>query len=256
MVVEKGQEENLKEALYGKTNLSEEERNKRLERYLTDINSKLNYVEGIKGNKLPTTADYGSFISQFEEFAKDYGDVLNLYNTSLEGAKIKGFKDLPLENLLEKTEKLEKVTLTKAHKYNLNEIKTSMQKEIETLNNVQRLMLKAEKLIGSYERELEKNKNTLTHQAGAYFKQLMILYVDISENYSKKSLIYKFINKSASYTILYNLRLNPISDVKSIVLIFDNLKQYFTGVSKDIKIITDTLEKKVEYINEMLDSKS
>ena len=84
----------------------------------------------------------------------------------------------------------------------------------------------------------------------------MILYVDISENYSKKSLIYKFINKSASYTILYNLRLNPISDVKSIVLIFDNLKQYFTGVSKDIKIITDTLEKKVEYINEMLDSKS
>ena len=131
-----------------------------------------------------------------------------------------------------------------------------MQKEIETLNSVQGLMVKAEKLIGSYERELEKNKNTLTHQAGAYFKQLMILYVDISENYSKKSLIYKFINKSASYTILYNLRLNPISDVKSIVLIFDNLKQYFTGVSKDIKIITDTLEKKVEYINEMLDSKS
>lgn len=256
IVVANGAEDKLKQALYGHSALNEEDKDRLLQKYVANINSKLYYVEGIKGNKLPTTADYGSFISQFEEFAKDYGDKLNLYNTSLKGAKIKGFKDLPLENLLEKTEKLEKVTLTKAHKYNLNEIKTSIQKEIETLNNVQRLMLKAEKLIGSYERELEKNKNTLTHQAGAYFKQLMILYVDISENYSKKSLIYKFINKSASYTILYNLRLNPISDVKSIVLIFDNLKQYFTGVSKDIKIITDTLEKKVEYINEMLDSKS
>lgn len=256
IVIAEGAENKLKQALYGQSSLKEEDKDRLLKKYVANINEKLYYVEGIKGNKLPTTADYGSFISQFEEFAQSYGDSLNLYNTSLEGAKIKGFEDVPLENLLEKTEKLERVTLDKTPKYDLNEVKSSITEEVGTLKELQNLMSKANNLIANYERELIKNNNTLNHRAGAYFKQLMILYVDISENYSKKSLIYKFINKSASYTILYNLRLNPISDAKSIELIFSNLKQYFTGVSKDIKIITDTLEKKVEYIDEMLNSKS
>ena len=256
IVIAEGAENKLKQALYGQSSLKEEDKDRLLKKYVANINEKLYYVDGIKGNKLPTTADYGSFISQFEEFAQSYGDSLNLYNTSLEGAKIKGFEDVPLENLLEKTEKLERVTLDKTPKYDLNEVKSSITEEVGTLKELQNLMSKANNLIANYERELIKNNNTLNHRAGAYFKQLMILYVDISENYSKKSLIYKFINKSASYTILYNLRLNPISDAKSIELIFSNLKQYFTGVSKDIKIITDTLEKKVEYIDEMLNSKS
>lgn len=256
IVIAEGAENKLKQALYGQSSLKEEDKDRLLKKYVANINEKLYYVEGIKGNKLPTTADYGSFISQFEEFAKDYGNILKLYNTSLEGAKIKGFEDVPLENLLEKTEKLESVNLDKTPNYDLNEVKSSISEEVGTLKELQNLMSKANNLIANYERELIKNNNTLNHRAGAYFKQLMILYVDISDNYSKKSLIYKFVNKSASYTILYNLRLNPISDAKSIELIFGNLKQYFTGVSKDIKIITDTLEKKVEYINEMLNSKS
>lgn len=256
IVVAEGSEAKLKQSLYGNSAIKEEDKDKLLQKYVENINAKLSYVDGIKGNKLPTTADYASFISQFEEFAKQYGNKLNLFNTSLEGAKINGFEDLPLENLLKNTEKLEKVTLNKVPNYNLNEIKTSMQKEIETLSSLQNLMLKAEKLVGNYERELEKNQNTLTPQAGAYFKQLMILYVDISQTYSQQSLIYRLIHKSASYTISYNLRLHPVSDAKSIELIFGNLKQYFTGVSKEIKFIADTLEKKVEYINEMLNSKS
>ena len=256
IVVAEGSEAKLKQSLYGNSAIKEEDKDKLLQKYVENINAKLSYVDGIKGNKLPTTADYASFISQFEEFAKQYGNKLNLFNTSLEGAKINGFEDLPLENLLKNTEKLEKVTLNKVPNYNLNEIKTSMQKEIETLSSLQNLMLKAEKLVGNYERELEKNQNTLTPQAGAYFKQLMILYVDISQTYSQQSLIYRLIHKSASYTISYNLRLHPVSDAKSIELIFGNLKQYFTGVSKEIKFIADTLEKKGEYINEMLNSKS
>ncbi len=256
IVIAEGAEDKLKQALYGQSSLKEEDKDRLLKKYVANINEKLYYVDGIKGNKLPTTADYGSFISQFEEFAQSYGDSLNLYNTSLEGAKINGFEDVPLENLLEKTEKLERITLDKTPNYDLNEVKSSITEEAGTLKELQNLMSKANNLIANYERELIKNNNMLNHRAGAYFKQLMILYVDISENYSKKSLIYKFINKSASYTILYNLRLNPISDAKSIELIFGNLKQYFTGVSKDIKIITDTLEKKVEYIDEMLNSKS
>lgn len=255
VVVEKGQEENLKEALYGKTNLSEEERNKRLERYLTDINSKLNYVEGIKGNKLPTTVDYATFISQFEDFAQIYGNRLNLYNTSMEGAKINGFKDIPLEELLKDSKHVEKVQLDKQFSYDVSKIQNSIKQEIQILKEVQTLMEKASRLIVSFEKEFAKNNNELNSQAGAYFKQLMILYIDMPESYSGKSLIYNYEHKASSSKISYNLRTNKLVDPKSIVLLFNDLKKYFTENLKEYNLLIKILEKKVEELNEMLDSK-
>lgn len=256
IVVEEGAEAKLKQALYGHSALKEEDKDKLLQKYIENINAKLSYVEGIKGNKLPTTADYASFISQFEVFAQNFGTSLILYNTSLEGAKINGFEDVPLENLLVKTTNIEKISLDKTPEYNLPQIKSSIENEVKILKEIQKLMLKSNNLIGSYEREFEKANNTLNSQAGAFFKQLMTLYVNLSENYSKKSLIYNFIHKSASCTISYNLRLHQISDANSIELIFGNLKQYFSVVLNDFNFIINTLEKKVEYINEMLNSKS
>ncbi len=256
VTIAKGEENRLKHALFANSSATEEEKNKALNRYIENLNAKLYYVDGIKGNKLPTTADYGSFISQFEEFAQDYGNDLNLFNTSLEGAKIKGFEDVPLEELLNNSKPLEKVTLNETCDYDLREIKSSIENEVTTLIEIQKLMNKANNLIGSYEREYSINNETINSRAGAYFKQLMILYVDMSKSYSKKSLIYKFIHKSASYTISYNLQKYQITDAKSIELLFGNLKQYFTSISKDIKFITDILDKKVEFINEMLNTKS
>lgn len=254
--VAEGEEDNIKQALFGHTSLSEEEKTKRLKAYVENINSKMYYVEGIKGNKLPTTVDYVSFISQFEFFAKNYGSVLKLYNTSLEGAKIKGFEDVPLEKLLENTVKIEKLSLEKVRNYDLNKIKTKISEEIKTLKEIQNLMSKANNLAVSFEREYEKNNMTLTPQAGAYFKQLMILYVDISEKFTQKSLILRLVHKSASYKISYDLRVSPVSDAKSILILFEDLKRYFAGVSKDFNIIVEILKKKVDDIDEMLNSKS
>ncbi len=255
ITIAKGEEDCLKQALYANSFASDEEKNKALSRYIENINAKLYYVDGIKGNKLPTTADYASFISQFEEFAQKYGNNLNLFNTSLEGAKIKGFEDVPLEELLKCSKPLEKITLNLTCEYDLQGIKNSINEELNVLKEIQNLMNKANNLIGSYEREYLINNETINSRAGAYFKQLMLLYVDMSKTYSRKSLIYKFIHKSASYTISYNLQKYQLVDAKSIELLFGNLKQYFTAISKDIKMIIDTLEKKVEVINEMLDTK-
>lgn len=256
IVVEKGKEEKMKDALFANINFSDEDKEKYLQRYLANLNSKLYYVEGIKGNKLPTTVDYASFISQFENFANEFGEKLNLYNTSLEGAKIKGFKDVPLEEILKDSIPFEKLELEKNYGYNLPEIKKSILKEVEVLNEVLKLMNRASNLIVSYEKEFAKNNNELNTQSGAYFKQLMILYIDLADNYVKKSLIFKYIHKATEGKIALDLRLNKMADPKAIENMFENLKKYFTITQKDYNLIVSTLEKKVEFINEMLNSKS
>ena len=116
-------------------------------------------------------------------------------------------------------------------------------------------MEKASRLIVSFEKEFAKNNNELNPQAGAYFKQLMILYIDMSESYSGKSLIYNYEHKASSSKISYNLRTNKLVDPKSIVLLFNDLKKYFTENLKEYNLLIKILEKKVEELNEMLDSK-
>lgn len=257
VVVADGQKEKIKEALYGKANFTDDEKERYLQKYVDNINSKLYYVEGIKGNKLPTTVDYASFISQFEEFATKFGNFIELYNTSLEGAKIKGFNDISLDELLINSKPIEKLSLDmSSSSYNLNKIINSIKEEIEILRNISNLIKKASNLVLSYEKELVKNNNELNSQAGAYFKQLMILYIDLSDNYSKKSLIFKYIHKAISGKISYSLRMNKIADSKSINLMFENLKKYFAISQKDYDILIKTIEEKVKFINEMLDTKS
>ena len=170
-----------------------------------NINKNLCTVAGIKGNSLITTLDYASFIMQFNNFAKKFNE-LNLYNTSLEGAKIDGFKDIPLDEILKDKEKIEKIEITPKNNFNKNEIIANIKFEINMLDEILKLLSNTPTLIAGYDKEFH-HRNSTTETCIQYFKQLMLLYLDLRETYCPKSKIFNLIQKPYQQEINYCLKI-------------------------------------------------
>ncbi|GBF23500.1 hypothetical protein tpqmel_0904 [Candidatus Gastranaerophilus sp. (ex Termes propinquus)] len=66
--------------------------------YLNFLNKNLLTVSGQNGEPIPTQTGYALFIKHFEVFARA-NSHLELINTSLGGAQINGYKNMPLENV-------------------------------------------------------------------------------------------------------------------------------------------------------------
>ena len=221
---------------------------------LNMIKNNLVTVDGIGGNKLPTTVDYASFLIQFEKFANKFKDRLNLYNTSLVGAKINGFKDIPLRDILKEKTIMEKPILNTAYAYDLTKIINNFEKELKYL-------LDAEKLLGlkdgiiktfkdAYQLKLSVNDTCLMQ-----FKQLMTLYIDFKENYCAKSKLLNCIQMPSYLLLEPELRKAEASDMKDILNLFNALVLYLDTVFIDVKEFKNILEIKRELLNEMLNSK-
>ena len=108
--------------------------NKRLEMY----KGKITTVRGIKGDMLPTEAVYATFIQSLVQFAQKYSDI-EFLNTSLRGAKIDGFRDVPLEDVLLNTQPIEKFDTSNIEVEQLN-IVEKMKDLLSVVTQVHRLL--------------------------------------------------------------------------------------------------------------------
>lgn len=251
--------ENVKEfsdSLIGKNVKIDENRKIEIaQRRIEAINKNLCNVQGIKGNQLLTTYDYASFISQFEDFAKEHKNDLNLFNTSLEGAKINGFEDIPLEELLQNKENLEKIELNANFDYDLQEIVSKIKLEINSLEKISKTLNTANSLIHNYDKEFN-NRKTVNDTCIKNFKQIMMIYIDLTNTFGKTNNIFRMLQKPYQQELDYSLKINnqPTSD--SINQVYQNLKVYMTSTQKNINDVKEILEIKVKNINEMSNPKS
>lgn len=251
--------ENVKdfsESLLGKNRPLDE--NKKIEiaqKRIENINKNLCKVNGIKGNQLITTYDYASFISQFEDFAKEHKNDLNLFNTSLEGAKINGFEDVPLEELLQNKENLEKIDLNAICDYDLQEILSKIKLEIDSLEKISKTLNTANSLVHNYDKEFS-NRKTVTDTCIKNFKQLMMIYIDFTNTFGKTNDIFRMLQKPYQQELDYSLKINNQPTSESINKVYQNLKVYMTSLQKNIDDVKRILETKVKNINEMSYPKS
>lgn len=251
--------ENVKEfsdSLIGKNVKIDENRKIEIaQRRIEAINKNLCNVQGIKGNQLLTTYDYASFISQFEDFAKEHKNDLNLFNTSLEGAKINGFKDVPLEEILQNKENLEKIDLKSNCDYDLQEIVSKIKIEINSLEKISKTLNTANSLIHNYDKEFN-NRKIVNDTCIKNFKQLMMIYIDFTNTFSKTNDIFRMLQKPYQQELDYSLKINNQPTSASINKVYQNLKVYMTSLQKNINNVKEILETKVKNINEMSNPKS
>ncbi len=221
---------------------------------LDSINRNLYFVKGIEGQMVPTTNDYASFVEQIADFAKKFKNDLNLYNTSLCGAKIEGFEDISLEDALKNRNIATRKELKTDFSYNVPNILNNINHEIEVVSNILKLLKTANTLIERCENILKGN-NILSIPFMEIFKQIFVIYLDLSDTYCKNGKIFSFLHKAYSLELDNCMKTCNNSNPESIKAVYEKLKAYISMVSADLNEIQSVLKSKVTVIDEMLNSK-
>lgn len=232
-----------------------EQKEKTAKSRIDEINRTLYYVEGVNGLQVPTTAGYASFISQFENFAKEFGNEINLFNTSTEGALIKGFKNINLEDILREKHPVQRIDLKYTLKYDKVEIRNNINSEIKTIDNVIKMIENAGVFIEKYDKAYS-NRKVLTEDCVKYFRQVLALYIEITETYCPISMIFMYLQKYLGMEVSTKLRKNKQIDSNAILEVYEALKNYFLTVQADLREVRKILSEKVEKYGEMLNTKS
>lgn len=225
-----------------------------IEQRVGNLNETLCFVKGISGEYLPTQAGYATFIEHFREFAYLNKD-LDLINTSMVGAQIDGFKNMPLETALVTEQTIEKLELSESYEYDKKKILENLEKDQKTLKDILQEISKTEKYMHKYEREIKRAK-IVTVEANKYFKNLLSLYDKITVQYYNSNPIFQILSFNEHIEVDYALRATEEVTVERIQLVYSLLKPYFEGIQWKVSDIIIRIEQQKEIISESINSKS
>lgn len=221
---------------------------------LKNLNETLCFVKGISGETLPTQAGYSTFIEHFREFAHLNKD-LELINTSMVGAQIDGFENMPLETALVTEPTIEKLELSESYEYDKKKILENLEKNQNTLKDILQEISKTEKYMHKYEREIKRAK-IVTVEANKYFKNLLSLYDKITVEYYNSNPLFQIISFNEHIEVDYALRATEEVTVERIQHVYTLLKPYFQELQRKASDIIEKIEQQKEIISESINSKS
>ena len=171
------------------------------------LNSALYHVKGINGDMIPTESVYAAFIQPLSEYTQGYPDR-EYINTSLVGAQIDGFKNMPLDEALEGSEKIENKELKTEFKYNAQTIKDNLFKAKESLKPANLIIDEVGKIGRSINNDIKRYRN-ITPEILKNFKKLVTGYTALSYDFSKNNKLFDFIMTAERINIDYEM--NTIS---------------------------------------------
>lgn len=223
---------------------------------LQNLNDTLYFVKGISGDVIPSQADYATFIEHFREFAVINKD-LDLINSSMIGADIPGFKNIPLEEALTNIDIIEnRVDFTSKHfEYDKNEILSKFAEERAILCKVWTEMQVAKDYVFNYDREFARRR-IFNAETNKYLKKMLELYQNIASTYYVSSPIFKALAFNEEIELKYLLSNHEKHTTADIQNVYEQLKKYFYLIADYIGWFVARMDLQVEKINESINSKS
>lgn len=221
---------------------------------IDNLNKTLCFVKGISGEMLPTQSGYATFIEHFREFAFLNKD-LELINTSMVGAQLDGFKNIPLDKALENESTIERIELSKPFKYNQNNILENLEKEKKELKDILEKFAKAKEYIFKYDREFHRRK-TVTPEANKMFKNLLNIYNTISHEYYAVNPLYQILAFNENIELEYLIKMTEKVDMEKIKQAYILLKRYFEQIEPKISYTIKNIDEQKVNISESINSKS
>lgn len=225
------------------------------EKKVKNLNDTLYFVKGVTGEMLPSQGGYATFIENFRDFAYQNQD-LELINSSMIGANIDGFKNIPLDEAIKDVEPLDiyHEFLPKPNIYNKNKILSNLDNEREILKNILYELVKSKEYIEKYEREY-KRRRTVTPETHKYFKLLMNLYQNIVTQFQPNSQIYASLVFSEEIEIQYLLRNAEEFSIDTVQEVYNALIQYYQLVEPKLITTMNKISKQREVLLESINSK-
>lgn len=225
---------------------NEEMRIKTAKKRLEDLNASLYYVKSIKGELIPTESVYAAFIQPLSEYTQMFPDR-EYINTSLVGAQIDGFKNIPLEEALKDSEHIDNRELKIKYEYDKTKIISNLNQQATNLKSALNLISEGQKLYKNLNNDLKRYKNASVEVLKS-LKKLSANYLQLSIEYSEKNKLFDFITTSERIDLDYEMKMTRNFTPTSISNIAEKLSIYYNNAENKIKRILNLIEKTLEEV--------
>ena len=213
---------------------------------LKKLNASLDFVKGIKGTMVPTESVYAAFIRPLQEYTKLFPDR-EYINTSLEGAQIDGYTNMPLEEALKDSTCIENREFNVEFKYNVGTIKENLFKQKESLKPSLLILDELLKTGMSIKNDIKRYKN-INQDILKSLKKLSTGYLVLSSEYTKKSDLFDFITTKERIDLDYEMKMTQTFTLESVSKITNSIIE-FVNISKDkIREISESINKTIEVL--------
>lgn len=206
---------------------------------LKNLNNSLFYVKGINGDMILTESVYATFIEPLTEYAEHFNDR-EYINTSLVGAQIDGFKNMPLEEALKDAELVGEFNLSSDFKYDVEKLKSRLSVIVAQLKSSFKLIEEGNKIIKNLNNNLKRGINVDTLKE---LKKLIANYLTLSSDFSKQVEIFDFITTSERIDLDYEMKMTKEFTVDSVNNIVEKVARYLKIASARVNVIIGLLEK-------------
>lgn len=222
----------------------EETRINTAKKRLKDLNNSLYYVKGIRGDMIPTESVYAAFISPLREFAQNFNDR-EYINTSLVGAQIDGYKNMPLDEALKDSYPIENRELVSDFKYDIEKIKKNIKLAVESLKSCEVKIYEGEKYVKSLNNELKRYR-CVSPEVLKGLKKLSVNYYELSNVFAKQNLLFDYITTAEKIDLDYEMKMTKEFTLQTVSNIVEKTNIYYTNALKRIAIISNLLLKTCE----------
>ena len=216
-------------------------------RRLSNLNSALYYVRGIRGDMIPTESVYAAFIKPLKEFTENFPDR-EYINTSLVGAQIDGYKNMPLEDALADSEKIENRELVSDYQYDIIRIKENVQLALADLKTCIPKLEEGKRLVKTLRNDLKRYR-TANREVLQGLKKLSLNYADMSTVFAKKNLLFDFITTAERIDLDYEMKMTKEFTLETILNLTEKINTYYGNAEKRINYITKLLQKSCEALS-------
>lgn len=210
---------------------------------LENLNNSLYYVKGINGDMIPTESVYAAFIQPLTEYTQMHPQA-EYINTSLVGAQIDGFKNMPIEEALKDSEKINDRDVNTDFEYDIEKIISNLDKEKENLNSALKIVSEGQKLVQNLNNDLKRYRNAGVEVLKS-LKKLSANYLQVSSEYSKNNKLFDFITTSERIDLDYEMKMTREFTPDTIKNLADKISVYYNKAEVKIKRVIDTIEQTI-----------
>ena len=208
---------------------------------LKNLNNSLYYVKSIKGEQIPTESVYAAFIKPLSEFAQRFNDR-EFINTSLVGAQIDGYENMPLEEALKDSKPIQNRELKNNYKFDINDIKEKLKVEAGSLNNILSEVKSGQSALKSLNNDFKRYKNA-TVEVLKDLKKVSGIFLQLSTAY--KNSLYDFITAKERIDLDYTMKMSRSFDSKNMTALITKFTTYFDNSEKAITNVNARINKSI-----------
>ncbi len=213
---------------------------KTAKRRLERLNNSLYYVKGINGDMIPTESVYAEFVKPLSEFTEHFKGIKYI-NTSLVGAQIDGFENLPLEEALIGSEIIDNRNIEIDFNYDKNSIVKNLEMALLNLKEPLTLIEEGNQILKNLSNNLKRRKN-VDKDTLKLLKKVSLIYLDLTGKISEKNKLFDLISAAGKIDLDYEMKMIRNFDYTSVSRISEKISEYFTQSKNGITEIQNMLK--------------